>query len=414
MSDTVKKLLERRTNLVNQMREVAERAIEENRDMSGEEVRQFTEFNAEVDALQERADAILAGEKRAKEIEQSFADLAGRPVEGRAPGQDKQAEEIRQFLTGRGGREYRISPASPTEWRDLVKGTNSAGGYTVPQSFFAQLVQHMVDVNSLLGLGNVINTSGGETLPVPKTTSHGGAALVSEATALAESDPAFGVINLGAYKLGQLIQISRELLDDSGVDILGYLAESAGRNLGLALAPYLATGTGSSQPRGVVTDATLGVTGATGLTGGFGTQSTAGQGGDYLIDLYHSTIAPYRSSPSCAFVMRDATGAAIRKLKSSTGDYVWQPSLVVGDPDTILGKPVYFAPDIAAIGLSAKSVLFGDFSKFFIRIAGPIRFERSDEFAFSSDLTTFRAVMRVDSALIDLTGSIKYFQGGAS
>lgn len=414
MSETVKRLLERRAALVKSMRDLAENAVEEGRDMSGEETRQFTEMNAEVDALEKRANAILEGEKRAKDIEDSFAKLSGKPTEGRTPQEGKRTEELRAFLQGRGGREYRIDPTPGTEWRTLSKLSAGAGANTVPTGFYDKLVEHLVESAALMGMGTVISTQSGETLPVPKTTSHGGAAIVAEAGTLAASDAAFGIVNLGAYKYGQLVQVSRELVDDTGVNLEDYLARACGRNLGLALAPHLATGTGSSQPRGVVTDATLGVTGPTGQTGGFGTQSTAGQGGDLLIDLYHSVIAPYRASSSAAWLMKDSTAATLRKLKTSTGDYAWQPSLVVGQPDTILGKPVFFDPNIAAVGLSAKSVLFGDFSQFFIRTAGPIRFERSDEFAFSSDLITFRAVLRADAALIDLTGAVKFYAGAGT
>jgi HK97 family phage major capsid protein len=88
--------------------------------------------------------------------------------------------------------------------------------------------------------------------------------------------------------------------------------------------------------------------------------------------------------------------------------------MIAGQPDTILGKPVLTDPNVASVGLSAKSVVFGDFSQYFVRLAGGVRFERSDEFAFGNDLVTFRALMRADAALVDLTGAIKVFQGGAS
>ena len=166
------------------------------------------------------------------------------------------------------------------------------------------------------------------------------------------------------------------------------------------------TGTGSSQPAGIVTNATLGVTGGTTVSGAF----TA----DNLIDLYHSVIAPYRRSPSCAWLMRDATLASLRKLKDTTNQYLWQPGLTLGAPDTLLGKPVYTDPNVAAVALSAKSVLFGDISRYFVRLAGGVRFERSDDYAFGNDLVSFRCLVRGDGLLVDQTGAVKYFQGGAS
>src|SRR5262249_58939504 len=104
--------------------------------------------------------------------------------------------------------------------------------------------------------------------------------------------------------------------------------------------------------------------------GGFGAQSTAGTGGDVLINLFYSVIAPYRASNACAWLMRDATMANVRLLKDSTGQYVFQPSLVAGTPDTLLGKPLYSDPFMPAVALSAKSVAFGDLSPYFVRLAG--------------------------------------------
>ena len=112
--------------------------------------------------------------------------------------------------------------------------------------------------------------------------------------------------------------------------------------------------------------------------------------------------------------MNDGTAGVIRKIKTTEGQYIWQPSVVAGTPDTILGKPVLTDPNVADIGVAAESVIFGDISQYFIRMAGGIRFERSDEFAFNADLVTFRALMRADAALVDLTGAVKTFTGGAA
>jgi len=231
-------------------------------------------------------------------------------------------------------------------------------------------------------------------------------AIVTEGGTIGGTDPTFGQITLGAYKYGLLIQVSRELLSDEGVDIEAYLAMQAGRAIGNAFGAHMVTGTGTSQPRGVVVDATLGKTGGAGVVGAF----TA----DDLIDLHYSVIAPYRASASCYWIMKDSTLATARKLKDTTGQYLWQPSLQAGAPDMFLGKPLLTDPNVAATGLSNKSVLFGDFSQYFVRLAGGVRFERSDDFAFSTDLVTFRCLLRGDAALVDLTGAIKFFAGNAA
>ena len=194
-------------------------------------------------------------------------------------------------------------------------------------------------------------------------------------------------------------------MDDTSVDLLGYVAMQAGRAVGNAMGTHLVLGTGSAQPNGISTAATLGVTGAASVAGAFSY--------DNLVALYYSVIAPYRASRSCGWLLRDASMATVRKLRDGAGNYIFLPG--IGDtPDTILGKPVNTDPNMAAVALGARSVLFGDFSQYFVRLVNGVRFERSDDFAFNADLVTFRTVIRGDGDLVDLTGSIKAFVGNAA
>lgn len=423
MSELVVRLRDRRLNVWEQAKALADKAAEENRAFDAAEEGQWQALNAEIDALDARIKSTIDGEQRAKDTEESFAKLTDKPAErGRGGGgapEKQETSELRAFLRGDQGapRVFQVLPPpdTPVDFRTLSKLTAGAGGNVVPISFYERLMAHLIETSALLQTGpTVLNTTSGEQVQVPKTTAHSAGALIAEAAAIGASDPVFGQIPLNAFKYGVLIQVSRELIDDTGVDLEGYLAMQAGRALGNAFGAHMVTGTGTAQPRGVVTDATLGVTGPVGTTVSFGTQSTAGQGGDLLIDLFYSVIAPYRMSASCAWLMRDATAGISRKLKTSTGEYAWQPSLVAGQPDTILGKPVYVDPNVAAMAANARSVLFGDFSQYFVRMAGGVRFERSDDFAFNTDLVTFRALLRADAALVDLTGAIKYFANSAT
>jgi HK97 family phage major capsid protein len=348
---------------------------------------------------------MASAEQRAKDADDAFASLLAKP-QTQVRKADEENTELRQFLRGE-RRAYDIRPEGKVNFRDLTKGTATAGGNTVPTTFYNRLVAHLIEVSGIMMAGpTVLNTATGESIEVPVTTAHSTAAITSEGSAISESDPAFAKRTLGAYKYGVLVQASTELLTDTGVDLEGYLAMQAGRALGNAFGAHAITGTGSSQPTGVVTSASTGKTGGTTVAGAF----TA----DDLIDLFFSVIGPYRNSPSCGWLMRDATMAAARKLKDDNGQYLWQPSLQLGVPDTLLSKPVHTDPTVAAVALSAKSVVFGDFSQYFVRLAGGIRFERSDDFAFNSDLTTFRAILRADGLTVDQTGAIKVFAGGAS
>ena len=246
-------------------------------------------------------------------------------------------------MAGKSGHAFEVNPGPVNfnEIRTLSKLTAGAGGNTVPTSFYDRIIAHLIETAAILDAGaTVMQTGGGESIQVPKTTAHSSAAIVTEGAAIAASDPAFGQITLGAYKYGLLIQVSRELIADTGADLEGYLSMQAGRALGNAFGAHAITGTGTGQPRGIVTDATLGVTTGTGVAG----VPTA----DNLIDLYYSVIPPYRNSPNAAWIVRDSTIGALRKMKDTTGQYLWQPGLVDGAPDRFLGKRVITDPDVAA------------------------------------------------------------------
>ena len=401
MNNEMQRLHEARLRAWNEIRAISDAAAAEARDFTAEDEAAWAKGNADIEAIDARLGALIDAEKRTADIEAALAKYG--PVEAPAAPTPTVEDELRAL--GRG--ELR-SVVVPAERRDLTKGSATAGGNTVPTSFFGQVWEHMIENSAILQAGaTIINTASGENLEIPVTTAHSSGALISEGSTLTESDPAFAKRTLGAYKYGLSIQVSSELVADTGFDLLGYLARQAGRAVGNALGTDLVTGNASSKPSGIVQTATTGVTGAT--TGASGTFTA-----DELIDLYYSVIAPYRASTSCAWIMRDATLARVRKLKDSQNQYLWQPGLQVGAPDLLLGKPVYTDPNVAAVATSAKSVIFGDISAYHVRIAGGVRFERSDDFAFQNDLVTFRAIVRGDGILADQTGAVKVFVGAAS
>ena len=299
------------------------------------------------------------------------------------------------------------------ERHDLTKGTATDGAELIPTTFVRRLYEHMIEFSAIRRTNaQVIRTDSGENLLVPKTTTYGSATLVAEAGPILEDDPQFAQVTVGAYKFGQLIQVSRELVEDSAIDILGFLARSTGRALGVVTGTYYVTGTGSAQPQGIANAPTAGV------TGGAGTGLTVS--GNALIQLYHSLISGYRANGY--WVMNDSTAAYIRQLRDDTGgsglgNYLWQPGLTAGAPDTLLGRPVVTDPNMAAMAINAYSIAFGDFSEYFIiRDVDGVRFERSDDFAFANDLVTFRALLRTDSRQIvnGANGAVKFYRNGAS
>ncbi|MEU2143616.1 phage major capsid protein [Streptomyces globisporus] len=405
MSEFIKRLQERRANVWEQAKALLDTAEGEKRELTAEEEQTYQRLNADLDAIDARAKDMVEAEQRTKDADEAFRSLLAKPEIQERKSAERDSE-LRRWARGE-MRGFDIAAPEGVAFRDLTKGTATAGGNTVPTTFYGQLMAHLIEVSGIMSAGpTVLNTTSGETIEMPVTTAFSSAALTAEATALTESDPAFAKRSLGAYKYGVLLQISSELLSDTGVDLQGFLSMQAGRALGNSFGTHAVTGDGSSKPTGVMTTATTGKTGATSVAGAF----TA----DDLIDLYYSVISPYRNSSSCGWLMRDATLGAARKLKDQQGQYLWQPSIQVGAPDQLLGKPVHTDPNVAAVGLSAKSVAFGDFSQYFVRMAGGVRFERSDDYAFNSDLVTYRAIIRADGLLIDQTGAVKVFAGGAS
>lgn len=404
MSDLLDRLNTRRLQVWEQMQEVANRGFEENRDMTGEETRQWEELHSELQAIDQRREDVGNGEKRAKAAEETMAAIAGKQVATTQQQPSDELAELRRFIGGE-TRVYDVPMPNFVERRTLA-----VTGVPMPTGFVGQLYNYLVDTSSVRQAGaTIISTMSGEQMLVPRSTAEGSALWTAEGGTLTASDPTISSVTLGAFKLGKIIQISKELSTDAGFDLVGFLAQSAGRNIGIASNTAYVAGTGTTQPNGFVPAATVAITAATGQ--GSTTGLPTGSPADPFIDLYHAVIPQYR--PRGSYMCNDAVIKALRKVKDSTGQYIWQPSLQQGQPDTVLGKPVYANPAMASFGVNAKILAFGDFSAYYIRDVSPLRFERSDEFAFGTDLVSFRALFRTDGALVD-ANAIKVYACAAS
>ncbi len=412
-SEVAQRLRDRRMNIWNDAKKIAVDAAAENRALTPTEQGNWDAYQEEMTKIDERINT----EKRSKEADDAFDALSGRKPDGgqaaRTAGGGAMLEEIRKWARGEEGAkkslEIRRDPGlGPINYRILTtstQGTNASS--IIPTDFYDMLIAHLIEVSGVMQCGpTVLNTGGGETLQVPKTTAHSTAASAAQAGNIPTADPAFSMQPLSAYKYGIMLQVARELIDDTAVDLLGYLAMQAGRALGNSFGTDLVNGTGASQPYGI-TNATVGVTGAT--TGVSGAPSYAN-----LVDLEYSVIAPYRQSRSCYWLAADKTIGGFRKITDTVGRPIWEPSAVLGSPDLLLGKPLVADPFMPAMATGAKGIAFGDFSQYFVRLVGGVRFERSDDFAFGSDLVTFRAILRGDGTLVDRTGAIKMYQGAAT
>lgn len=372
-------------------------ASAENRDLTAEEEQKYARINDDLNKRMETINSLRADEEREARLAEATRGIADqvRPVAGHVSVADD-ADVIRSLARGE------IRTAS-FEKRDVVK---TSTGAPVPTSFYDQIVEHMVVVGPMLETSTMLRTAGGEALQIPRTNAYSGSSVFAEGSAIGESDPTFqSFVTLNAYKYGFLVQVSREMIEDSGVDLLGFLAREAGISIGVAVNTALTTGTDSTMPNGIAVAAGSGVTGGTGVSGAF----TA----DNLIDLSYSVNSAYRRMPGTGWMMNATALAATRKLKDTYGQYLFQPSLQAGQPDQLLGYIIHENPDLASPATSAKSVLFGHLPSYYVRMAGPIRFDRSDEYAFANDLVSFRATVRIDGDLPQ-SSAVKYFAGAAS
>jgi len=268
----------------------------------------------------------------------------------------------------------------------LQVGTDSEGGYLVPDEFERTLIQGLEEANIIRQLAKVINTDSGERL-IPVVASHGSAAWLAEESALTESDDVFGQVTLGAHKLGTLIKVSNELLSDSVFDLESYLSSEFARRIGNTEEDAFINGNGTNKPTGLITGASAGVTTAA------ATAITL----DEIIDLYHSLKTPYRKNAS--FIMNDATIKVIRKMKDENGQYLWQPSVRDGEPDTLLGRPLYASSYMPTIAASKVPIIFGDYSYYWIADRQGRVFKRLNELYAGNDQTGFLATQRVDGKL---------------
>lgn len=279
------------------------------------------------------------------------------------------------------------------EFRDnvtLTAGTSTDGAEVVPTTLRTQLVEFMRASSTVMqSAATVINTAGGENLVVPTVSSYSAAAIVAENGQIGNDAPQFSSVTLGAFKYAFLIPISAELLADQGFDITPFLARQAGVALARGAGAHFINGTGSGQPMGV-DSATTGVTAA----------SATAIAGDELIELSHSVVDPYRANAS--WIMKDSTALLIRKLKDSSGQYLWQPGLQAGAPDTLLGRPVRLDDACDAATTGKDAIIFGDIaSAYLIRMAGGVNVAVSNDFNFDYDVTTYRFTMRADGDIVD-------------
>jgi HK97 family phage major capsid protein len=386
MSEFIKGQTEERANAIQQVREILDRAETEARGLSVDDLGHVERLESRIADIDNGIAVARRQEERAADVAQAAGSFVP-AVEGR-----DDSAILRSIAMGEmRGHEFRAA-LTPT-----------SGTGVVPYSFYDQVFTFLQNSNPLFTTSTIINTTGGNTLQVPKVTAAGTYAQFAAGSAISESNPTLSNLNLGAYKFGALVSLSNEIIADSGVNLLDLVARIGSREIAFDAGAKLTTGTGTVEPTGIVTAAGSGVT---------GTAVSGAPTYENLVDLAYSVAGSNRSD--YGFMVSTSALAAIRKIKDGAGNYIFTPSISVDGRDFLLGNVVHENASMPAVAATAasKSIVYGKLDDFIIRQAGGIQVAVSTDYAFNQDVSTFRIVWRGDSGLG--ADSVNYFRGGTA
>lgn len=377
MSSRVLELRERRQKLWDEMKELLDSAERQSRDMSGEENESYEKRESELDQLTRE----IENREKAGKLEDRLAEPQPEPVlngEARKQARPTVTYESAFKAYVRGGNrnldnaQIRILNDNVPEELRALSTTGTAGGYMIPQAFLNDMVRVMKAFGAVRRVARVITTESGASMPFPVTddTANVGA-ILGENTQASEQDVAWTQKILGAFMYSsKVVRVSFQLMQDSAFDVEGELRDMLGERIARIQNQHFTTGAGTTEPTGLVTGGTSGVTAAS------ATVPTS----DELISLAHSVDPAYRNSGRARFMMRDSMVAVIRKLKDTTNQYIWQPGMQEGVPDSLFGYPIEINQDMPAATTGLKPIAFGDFFEgYLIRDVRGFQLLRMDE-----------------------------------
>jgi len=457
----LKDLVEKRARLWEQAKELLTRSEAEKRELSAEEEQKFDALHADIDKLKVQIDR----EQRQATVEAELSRSNGRAAEPPRPdaargtvvadrvpdrlatvraaelAETERIEALRCWLLAGSDQRHTINaeqldivrrsgidlnmkqltimfPARAlrslhepdvASWLLRVQATTpgAVGGYTIPDETMRSLEVALLTYGGMRQVATIIRTDTGADLPWPTTNDTGNlGVLLGENQQVTQQDVAFGQLVLQAYKYSsKMVLVSVELLQDNAVNLAQFLGTALGERIGRITNQHFTTGTGVSQPMGLVTAATQGTVAGAG--------STTSASYDNLVDLEHSIDPAYRTG--ARFMWHDTTLKAFKKLKDTTGRPLWAPGIAVSNPDTVLGYPYTINQDMPVMAANAKSILFGQLAKYIIRDVRGVTLMRLDERYADYHQVAFLAFARYDGDLLDAgTHPVKYFANSAT
>lgn len=369
---------------------------------------------AKIDAELEREQKVLDIQASNALSNQQRADQEGISVDEATELTTQEKQAFKAWLVGGPSamteEQRTIMAAKMNSPRNTMStGTGSEGGYLTETEMAPGISQAMKAYGGMRNVATVIQSATGSSMnfPTADATSEAGEILGENSTATDE-DTSFGTLAIDTYKFSsKVIAVPFELLQDSLFDLEGYVNDRIGQRLGRSTENYFINGTGTSQPHGLIAGISSGKVGATGKTTDVDFED--------LTDLEHSVDPAYRASGNCAFMFHDGTLKVLKKKKDSQGRPIWLPGHDVGAPPTINGYQYVINQHMAQMAANAKSIAFGDMSKYVIRDVMQILFFRFTDSAYArKGQVGFLAMMRSGGRFIDVGGAVKYYQNSAS
>lgn len=386
------------------VKELSRESLSEVRKSELDEV--FNKAEADQARIEKQLRALEAAEAAEKRRAEQFfekEDQAGRTADKRDQ-KEVEAEEraafnswLRQGMNNLTNEQRTMIQKRGTS--TLIAGTNSLGGFTVPTDLANRIIEAMKAYGGMLSVADILITDGGNPLNFPTNDDTSAkAVLVSEGGSATVQDTTFAQKTLNAFMYRDLVKLSYELIQDSAFDIEAYIVRLMGTRFGRAANESLTTGTGSSQPNGVVTASTLGKTAASATAFTFAE----------VLDLVHSVDPEYRRNGR--FMMHDSVLAYIKKLSIGASDArpLWQPSFIVGEPATIDGYQYTINQDMdSTINTASKIILFGDFRQYLVRQVRTLQISRNESLYMATGEIGYFGFARWDGELLN-TAAVKH------
>lgn len=351
----------------------------------------YNKMDADIDKL----DAEIKAEEKQQAREDALKQIP-EPAKGKAePQNDSKPQKVTAtaeykdafFHAARSGMNSLSGEERKILSNVMSTGSESGGMLVMPEELETSVRALLAKRTVMRNLANVITMTADRKIVL--ASSYGAAAWIGENGAYPKVDDTYGTVTIGSHKLGKIIQVSDELLHDSEFDLNGLISTSFGRSFSEGEEDAYLNGDGTGKPKGVLVDAQVGVTTAA------ATAITA----DELLDLFYTLKSSYRQSAT--FLMSDGAEKVLRKLKNATtGDYMWQPGLTSGQPNTLLGRPVTVSDFMPTVAAGAKAIAFGDFSQYTIKDTLGMEMQVLDQLYAENGQVGFKGNERTDGKLI--------------